>query len=46
MMDVRNRNLAKPGIPEDARKYLCDIYRRDVLDLQELIQRDLTTWLQ
>jgi Sulfotransferase family len=46
VMDVRNRNLAKPGIPEDARKYLCDIYRRDVLDLQELIQRDLTTWLQ
>ena len=46
MMEVRNRNLAKPEIPEDARRYLYEIYRDDVVNLQELIRRDLTTWLR
>lgn len=43
---VRSRNLIKPPFPEEAREHLVDVYREDVLQLQELIQRDLSGWLR
>jgi len=43
---ARNKNLTKPSIPEEIRKQLIEIYREDILKLQELIQRDLSKWLE
>ena len=43
---VRNRNLTTaPPMPESTRRELTDAYRDDVLELQELIGRDLSGWL-
>lgn len=39
-------NLQKPELKEDVRKYLINIYRNDILNTQELIQRDLSAWLE
>ena len=44
-MRMRNQNLAKPEMSEEARQYLVEAYRQDLLQLQTLIQRDLTAWL-
>jgi hypothetical protein len=44
---IRNSILAKPPkLPLEARKALIGVYREDILRLQELIQRDLSTWLE
>jgi sulfotransferase family protein len=43
---LRNRNLVKPPFPVEMRQQLTEVYREDVLKLQELIQRDLSKWLQ
>jgi hypothetical protein len=43
---LRNRNLARTTIPRDARRYLIDHYRNDILQLQALLDRDLSAWLQ
>lgn len=43
---IRNRNLAKPPFPVEVRRQLTEVYREDILKLQELIQRDLSKWLQ
>lgn len=32
-------------MPEDVRRELADVYRDEVLQLQELFQRDLSAWL-
>lgn len=40
------RNLSKPQLSQETRSYLIDIYREDILNLQELIQRDLSDWLK
>jgi hypothetical protein len=42
---LKNRNLAKPRLAPVVRQQLLDGYRDDILALQELIQRDLSTWL-
>jgi Sulfotransferase family len=39
------RNLQKPKLSQEVRSYLIDIYREDILNSQELIQRDLSEWL-
>ena len=36
---------AKPQLSEEDRKYLTQIYREEILKLQDLIQRDLSNWL-
>jgi hypothetical protein len=37
--------LAKPPLPLEVQQQLTDIYRNDILRLQELIRRDLSNWL-
>ncbi|MGH3088386.1 MAG: sulfotransferase family protein [Rubrobacteraceae bacterium] len=36
----------KPGIDEDSRRFLMELYRPDILELQGLIDRDLEHWLE
>jgi len=43
---LRNRNLVKPPFPEEVRQALIGDYKEDVLNLQELIGRDLSRWLR
>ena len=43
---LRNQNLVKPPFPMEVRRQLAEEYREDILRLQELIQRDLSKWLQ
>ena len=46
LIKLRNRALVKPPQPTRARKKLVSIYRDDILHLQDLIQRDLSSWLR
>ena len=39
-------NLASQKLAPDMRRQLIDLYRDDILRLQELINRDLTGWLE
>lgn len=41
----KNRNLAKPELTPEARQKLLPYFHDDILKLQDLIQRDLSTWL-
>jgi hypothetical protein len=41
-----SRNLYKPSLPPDVRAELVQAYREDILRLQDLLQRDLTSWLE
>jgi hypothetical protein len=45
---VENRNIAGPPPPldQDVRKELIESYREDILKLEKLIDRDLSTWLE
>ena len=45
-MNVRNRNLAKPRLSPQLRKELIEVFRPDILRLQELTDRDLSKWLE
>lgn len=40
------KNLGKPPKPQDVRQKLTEIYREDILQLQDLIGRDMTNWLK
>ena len=43
---VRKNNLkGKPSLALETRQQLIELYREDILKLQELIQRDLSHWL-
>ncbi len=42
---IIQRNLKKSPMKEETRRKLVEIYRNDVLKLQELIKRDLSMWL-
>lgn len=44
-MNVRNRNLDRPGIPPALRVRLLDYYHDDIVSLQTLLKRDLSGWL-
>jgi hypothetical protein len=39
------RNLSKPSITEETRLELIEVFREDILKTQELIGRDLSSWL-
>jgi hypothetical protein len=39
------KNFIKPQLPPEVRKELQQGYREDILQLQDLIQRDLSRWL-
>jgi hypothetical protein len=41
----RSRALAKPAMPSRLRRKLVAGYRSDILKLQGMINRDLSTWL-
>ncbi|MEP9410021.1 MAG: sulfotransferase [Candidatus Brocadia sp.] len=46
---IRNRIIdafsRKPQLDSSHRKFLKEIYKEDILKLQDLIQRDLTSWI-
>lgn len=42
---IKINSVTKPSLTPEMRQSLIDIYREDVLRLQDLIQRDLSTWL-
>jgi hypothetical protein len=42
---LRRRNLIKPRLSQKIRRQLIEIYREDILKLQDLLQRDLSHWL-
>jgi len=43
---VMHRNMRRPPLPDEVRADLRDLYREDILRLQELIDRDLSPWLE
>ena len=43
---IRAQNLSKPPLPLEVRKQLAPSYREDILKLQDLIERDLSHWLE
>lgn len=43
--NIKQLNLEKRRLPKETRKALQDIFREDILQLQELIKRDLSDWL-
>jgi hypothetical protein len=43
---VKSGNLLRPEIPKDVRNRLTEDYREDIQKLQDLIDRDLTSWLE
>jgi hypothetical protein len=40
------KNVDQIKMRPETRRYLIDLYRDDILKLQDLIQRDLTSWLK
>lgn len=45
--DLKTRNLVgPPPIQPEVRRQLIEVYREDVLHLQELLHRDLSGWLE
>jgi hypothetical protein len=44
--NLKQQNLFKPQLSPEVRKKLVALYRDDILQLQELLPRDLSTWLQ
>ncbi len=42
----RDRQLIKPPLSPEIRRKLVAVYKEDILQLQELIQRDLSKWLE
>ncbi len=42
--NIKTQILVKPQLPPEIRKQLIEVYREDILKLEELIQRDLSKW--
>lgn len=43
---LKAKYLKKPQMKAETREYLKELYREDILQLQDLIGRDLSHWLQ
>jgi hypothetical protein len=43
---VRRKNITKDECPPEARTKLVEIFRDDILHLQDFLQRDLSSWLE
>ena len=43
---LRERNLTKPPLSPKIRSQLIEIYREDIIKLQDMLQRDLSHWLK
>jgi hypothetical protein len=47
LVQLKNQNFVEPpDLPAEARKQLVEVYREDILKLQVLIDRDLSSWLR
>jgi hypothetical protein len=46
MVNLKNKNLTKPQMSPMIRSQLTEIYRQDILKLQDLIGQDLSPWLE
>lgn len=44
--NLRIKNLVKPQLAPEVRREWLQVYREDILQLQDLIQRDLSSWLE
>lgn len=44
--NLKNQNLAKPALSAEVRQQLLPLFHDDISKLQDLIQRDLSTWLK
>ncbi len=44
-LHLQNKNLRKVTFPEELREPLINLYKEDVTKLQDLIDRDLSNWL-
>lgn len=42
---IQHQNLAKPNLLPDAKQQLISLYQADILHCQNLINRDLSSWL-
>ena len=42
---LRQRNLTRPPLSQKIRRQLIEIYREDIIKLQDMLQRDLSHWL-
>ena len=43
---IKRKNLTKPSLSPEVREQLVDYYRDEMLQLQQLLGRDLSHWLQ
>ena len=43
---LKSKCLIRPEMKSDTKQYLIDTYREDILQLQTLLDRDLSHWLQ
>lgn len=43
--EIKNRNLIKPQLSPELRHQLTEMYREDILKLENLVGRDLSGWL-
>ena len=43
---INNKNLQKPQMKPETKEFLKNLYRKDILKLQDLIKRDLNSWLE
>jgi hypothetical protein len=41
-----NRTQTRPPFPDELRRHLVDLYREDILKLQDILRRDLSHWLR
>jgi hypothetical protein len=47
LRQIKTKEIVKPSpLSPETRKELTKIYREDILELQDLIQRDLSKWLE
>ena len=38
--------LTRPALPEELRRQLIELYREDIIKLQDMLRRDLSHWLK
>ncbi len=43
---LKQQNVGKPKLSKKIRRQLIEEYRQDILNLQDLIERDLSSWLE
>jgi hypothetical protein len=46
MVNLKNQNLTKPQMSPMLRSQLTEVYRQDILKLQDSIGKDFSRWLE